>query len=521
MGNVESNVVEDARRSVAPIRTGDEYIASLRGRPLKVYLFGELVAEPVDHPIIRPSINAVAETYDLAARNPELGTALSPFTGERVNRFLHVAGSREDLVMQNKMQRRLGQLTGTCFQRCVGMDALNTLHSVTFEMDQRGGTDYHRRFLEFLATMQRANFVIGGAMTDVKGDRSKAPSEQDDPDLFVHVTRRTAAGVFIKGAKAHQTGCLNSHWLIVMPTMRLGPADRDYAVVGAVPVDAAGITYIYGRQSCDTRSMDEGSIDAGNARFAGQEAMIVFDDVFIPWDRVFMDGEHEYAAALVERFTCYHRRSYVCKTGVGDVLIGAAAAIADYNGVEKVSHVRDKLVEMTHLNETIYGTGIAASYQGTPMKSGAYLPDDMLANVCKHHVTKLPYEIGRLAQDLAGGLMVTLPSERELRHPELGKLIDKYLRGRAEIATEDRVRILRLIENMTLGRNAVGYLTESMHGAGSPQAQRIQIARAMQVEFKKQLAKTLAGVGPGPRAEITADLAAYMTRVFEPVGDSA
>ncbi|HVX78001.1 MAG TPA: 4-hydroxyphenylacetate 3-hydroxylase N-terminal domain-containing protein [Bradyrhizobium sp.] len=503
-----------------PIRSGADYVESLRGRKLKVYLMGERVGEPVDHPIIRPSINAVAETYELAVRNPELASAVSPLTGERVNRFLHIAESTSDLVMQNKMQRRLGQLTGTCFQRCVGMDALNALHSVTFDLDRRHGTAYHARFKNFLAGIQRQNLVIGGAMTDVKGDRGKAPSEQADPDLFVHVARRTEEGVYITGAKAHQTGCLNSHWLIVMPTMRLGPADKDYAIAGAVPVDAEGITYIYGRQSCDTRSAEDGDIDAGNAQFSGQEAMIVFENVFIPFERIFMDGEVESAATLVERFTCYHRRSYVCKTGVGDVLIGAAATVADYNGVERVSHVRDKLVEMTHLNETIYGAGIAASYQGAPMESGVYLPDEMLANVCKHHVTRFPYEIGRLAQDLAGGLMVTLPSEQELRHETIGPIIEKYLKGRADIPTEDRIRILRLIENMTLGRNAVGYLTESMHGAGSPQAQRIQIARAMQIEFKKDLAKALAGIGEARKEEIAEDLSNYMARVFAPAPKS-
>ena len=210
-----------------PIKSGSDYTESLRGRKLRVYLMGDLVDEPVDHPIIRPSINAVAETYDLATRNPELASAVSPFTGERVNRFLHISASPADLVMQNKMQRRLGQLTGTCFQRCVGMDAFNSLHSVTFDLDQKFGTDYHLRFKQFLTQMQNANFVIGGAMTDVKGDRSKSPSEQADPDLFVHVTRRTADGVYISGAKAHQTGCLNSHWLIVMPTMRLVPTTRN------------------------------------------------------------------------------------------------------------------------------------------------------------------------------------------------------------------------------------------------------------------------------------------------------
>jgi 4-hydroxybutyryl-CoA dehydratase/vinylacetyl-CoA-Delta-isomerase len=397
------------------------------------------------------------------------------------------------------------------------MDALNSLHSVTYDLDEKYGTGYHRRFTQFLTWMQKANFVIGGAMTDVKGDRGKSPSQQADPDLFVHVTRRTADGVFISGAKAHQTGCLNSHWLIVMPTMRLEAADKNYAIVGAIPVDAKGITYIYGRQSCDTRSAEDGDIDVGNAQYSGQEAMIVFEDVFIPREHVFLDGEYEFASTLVERFTCYHRRSYVCKTGVGDVLIGAAATIADYNGVERASHIKDKLVEMTHLNETIYSTGIAASHQGMKMKSGAYLPDEMLANVCKHHVTRLPYEIGRLAQDLAGGLMVTLPSEREFRHPTIGPLVEKYLKGRPEVSTEDRMRVLRLVENMTLGRNAVGYLTESMHGAGSPQAQRIQIARSMQIEFKKELAKTLAGIADASREDISDDLSMYMARVFAPV----
>jgi len=500
---------------ISMIRSGEDYLESLRGRNLNVYLQGEPVDEPLDHPMIRPSINAVAETYDLAQRNPEMATAVSPFTGERVNRFLHVANSREDLVMQNKLQRRLGQLTGTCFQRCVGMDAFNALHSVTHEIDAAHGTAYHRRFCDFVAFAQQHGYMIGGAMTDVKGDRSKAPHQQADPDLYMHVTRRTDEGVYIKGAKAHQTGCINSHWLIVMPTIRLGEADRDFAIVGAVPVDAEGITFVYGRQSCDTRSMEDGDIDAGNANYGGQEAMIIFEDVFIPNDSIFMDGEFEFAALLVERFTCYHRRSYVCKSGVGDVLIGAAAAIADYNGVDKASHIRDKLVEMTHLNETIYSTGIASSYQAEEMKSGVYLCDDMIANVCKHHVTRVPYEIGRLAQDLAGGLMVTLPSEQDLDHEDLGPLLRKYLKGRVEIDTEDRIRILRLIENMTMGRNAVGYLTESMHGAGSPQAQRVQIARQSQLDFRKELAKTLAGV---KNAETVPDeeIEGYLKRVFKP-----
>jgi 4-hydroxybutyryl-CoA dehydratase/vinylacetyl-CoA-Delta-isomerase len=497
-----------------PIASGAEYIESLRGRDIKVYLFGELVKEPVDHPMIRPSINAVAETYDIANSEPEIGSSHSSLTDRKVNRFLHIAESAQDLVNQNRMQRKLGQLTGTCFQRCVGMDALNSLYSTTFEIDGKYNTSYHQRLVEFIKLIQTENLVVGGAMTDVKGDRSLSPSQQDDPDLFVHVVKEDGKGVYISGAKAHQTGCINSHWIMVMPTMRLRPEDKEYAIVGAVPADAKGITYIYGRQSCDTRSMEAGDLDAGNAKFSGQEAMIIFDSVFIPKELVFMEGEVEFASMLVERFTCYHRRSYVCKTGLGDVLVGAAAAIADYNGIANASHIKDKLVEMTHLNETIFAAGIASSYQAHRTSAGNYQNDDMLANVCKHNVTRFPYEISRLAQDIAGGLMVTMPSEKDFRSPETGPLLEKYLKGRKGVSTENRVRILRLIENMTLGRNAVGYLTESMHGAGSPQAQRIQIARQMQLEYKKKLAKNLASIEEGEASELSHEQSEYFDKIF-------
>ena len=500
-----------------PIKNGSEYIESLRNRNLQVYLFGELVKEPVDHPMIRPSINAVAATYDIAVEDPEIGSAKSSLTGMQVNRFLHIAEKSEDLVNQNKMQRKLGQQTGTCFQRCVGMDALNSLYSTTFEIDKKYQTPYHTRLIEFIKKIQYENYVIGGTMTDVKGDRSLSPSQQEDPDMFVHVVKRDDKGVYIKGAKAHQTGCINSHWLIVMPTMRLRPEDKDYAIVGAIPVDAEGITYIYGRQSCDTRSMEDGDLDAGNSQFSGQEALVIFDNVFIPNELIFMEGEVEFASMLVERFTCYHRRSYVCKTGLGDVLIGASAAIAEYNGISNASHIKDKLIEMTHLNETIFAAGIASSHQAYKTESGNFINDDMLANVCKHNVTRFPYEIGRLAQDIAGGLMVTMPSEKDFRGAVTGPLLDKYLKGRKGVSTEDRVRILRLIENMTLGRNAVGYLTESMHGAGSPQAQRIQIARQMQLEFKKKLARKLAKVPEGENttnAPLLAESSDYFDRIF-------
>ncbi len=495
MSDAESLWADFAR----PIVTADDYFASLRGRAMNVFFMGERVGEPVDHPVIRPSINAMAETYRLAAERPELGAARSDIAGGETNRFLHVPTGPGDLVAKHEMQRELGRRTGTCFQRCVGLDAIGACHSVTFDIDAELGTAYHQRFLAFLARAQRANVVIGGAMTDPKGDRSRPPHQQADPDLFLRVVRRDDRGVYLSGAKLHQTGAVNSHWLIVMPTMRLTQADRDWAVVAALRVDAPGLTYVVGRQTNDTRAVDGGAIDAGNSQFAGQESLIVFDNVFVPHEHVFMDGEWSHAATLVERFTTYHRSSYVCKTGLGDVLIGAAATAADHNGVESASHIKDKLVEMTHLNETIYSSCMAAAYRAKPLASGAWLNDEMLSNVAKHNVTRFPFEIARLAQDIAGGLVVTMPSEKDLQHNEVGPLIRKFLQGRDGVDTVDRMRVLRLIENMTIGRNAVGYLTESLHGAGSPQAQRIQIARGMRLDDKKARARKLAGISDPPR----------------------
>ena len=434
-------------------------------------MFGKRIDNPVDDPILRPSLNSVRMTYDLA-QMPEyedLMTAVSPYTGRRVNRFTHIHQSAGDLVKKVKMQRLLGQKTASCFQRCVGMDAFNAVFSTSYEVDRKYGTHYHEKFKQFMIYCQDNDLTVDGAMTDPKGDRSKVPHAQADPDLFLRVVERREDGIVVCGAKAHQTGMVNSHEVIIMPTQSMGPEDKDYAVSFAVPTDTKGIFMIVGRQSCDTRKLEGSELDVGNSEFGGMEALVVFDHVFVPNDRIFLNGEHEFAGMMVERFAGYHRQSYGgCKVGVGDVLIGAAAIIADYNGAGKASHIKDKLIEMTHLNETLYCCGIACSAEGHPTESGNYIIDLLLANVCKQNITRFPYEIVRLAEDIAGGLMVTAPSEADLRDPKLGPIIDKYLRGVNEVSIENRLRMLRLIENLCLGAAAVGYRTESMHGAGSP-----------------------------------------------------
>ena len=481
-----------------PLMTGAEYIESLRKLKTRVYLFGERVENFVDHPMIRPSINTVAMTYDLAhdSQYEDLMTATSNLTGKKVNRFCHLHQGTDDLIKKVKMQRLLGQKTASCFQRCVGMDAFNSIWSTTYEVDKKHGTHYHENFRKYLEYVQENDLTIDGAMTDPKGDRALSPSQQSDPDMYVRIVEKREDGIVVRGAKAHQTGSINSHEHLIMPTIAMKEEDKAYAVSFAVPSDAEGIFMIYGRQSCDTRKLEKNAdIDLGNKNFGGQEALVVFDDVFIPWDKVFLCEEYEFAGVLVERFAGYHRQSYGgCKVGVGDVLIGASALAAEYNGAAKASHIKDKLIEMTHLNETLYCCGIACSAEGSKTEAGNYQIDMLLANVCKQNVTRFPYEIGRLAEDIAGGLMVTMPSQADFDSEEIGSYCHKYFQGNGKVSTENRMRILRFIENLCLGSSAVGYRTESMHGAGSPQAQRIMIARQSNMEHKKELAKVIAGI---------------------------
>ncbi|MDI6858128.1 MAG: 4-hydroxyphenylacetate 3-hydroxylase N-terminal domain-containing protein [Dehalococcoidia bacterium] len=476
------------------LKTGDEYIASLKKLGLEAQILGKKTGDPQEHPVVAPSVRAVAATFDCAhsEESRALFRVRSSLTGEEINRFTHLHQSAQDLIDKVLMQRYCGNVTSCCFQRCVGLDAANAVFSVTYECDQAHATDYHRRFRDYWAHVQSNDLVVDGAMTDPKGERGKRPKEQRDPDLYLRVVERKSDGVVVRGAKLHQTGMLNSHEIIVMPTINMRPGEEEWAVCFAVPTTTPGIRYIYGRQASDTRKLEEPPFDIGNLRFGGQEVMTVFDDVFVPEERIFLNGEVDQVGKLVERFAAYHRQSYGgCKVGVGDVLIGATALIARMNGVENAAHIRDKLVEMVHLNETMFSSGIACSALGHPTAAGNYEIDMLLANVCKLNVTRFPYEIARLATDIAGGLLGTMPSAKDLDDPVSGAYIRKYLAAAEGTDVTDRMKVLRLIENLVAGAGAVGYLIESMHGAGPPAAQRIMIGRQGDIEGKIGLAKRL------------------------------
>jgi 4-hydroxybutyryl-CoA dehydratase/vinylacetyl-CoA-Delta-isomerase len=477
------------------LKNGPEYMQSLTKLNPRIYYKGEKITDVTNNPATAPHVRSAALTYSLASQDEyrDLATATSHLTGNVISRFTHVHQNIEDLLKKIKLLRVLGQKTGTCFQRCVGFDGINAVYSVAYEVDQKHGTDYLERFKKWLMYIQDENLMVVGAMTDPKGDRSKAPADQADPDQYVHVVERREDGVVIRGAKLHMTGAVNSHEILVMPTTALDERSKDYAIVGAIPIDDPGITMIFGRQANDSRRDNLERIDVGKPSFGavGGEAVIVFDDVFIPRERIFLDGETEFTGTVVYRFAAHHRANYgACKTGLMDVLTGAVSYLSQLQGTAKGSHVRDKVTEMIHLNETLYSSSIACSAEGSPTPSGAYMVDTMLANVCKHNVTRFHFEVARLAIDLAGGFIATMPSEYDLKHEEVGHLVKKYFSGVADFRAEDRIKIGRLIEAMTGGTAMI----ESMHGAGSPQAQRIMIFREGELDKKIKLAKTLAGI---------------------------
>jgi 4-hydroxybutyryl-CoA dehydratase/vinylacetyl-CoA-Delta-isomerase len=291
----------------------------------------------------------------------------------------------------------------------------------------------------------------------------------------------------------HLTGAANSHEILVMPTLSLKEEEKDYAVCFALPLNTKGITIIFGRQATDTRRLEDSQIDTGNFLYGvvGGESLVVFDNVFVPEERIFMKGEYEFSGILVERFAIAHRQNYgACKVGISDVLIGAVALLSEYQGVEKAHHIIDKIVEMINLSETLHSCSLACSYEGIQTPSGAYVANPLYANVTKLNVTRFIYEIGRISHDISGGFIATMPSEKDLKNPEIKDYIEKYYKVKEGIPPEYRIRLGRLIENMTSGTPQV----ESMHGAGSPQTQKVVITRQAEIEYKKKIAREIAGI---------------------------
>ncbi|RJX30116.1 MAG: 4-hydroxybutyryl-CoA dehydratase [Desulfarculus sp.] len=474
------------------VMTKAEYLESLRRMHPTVYMFGERMDNVVDNPRLRAGIEATGATYELAEMDQyrDLMIKQSPLINEPINRFNSPPMSVDDLVARVKINRILGQRVGTCHQRCTGMDCLCALSIVTYDVDQKYGTRYFPRFMEFLKYMQKHDYTANAGVTDVKGDRSLSPKDQPDPDVYLHVVERREEGIVVRGAKAHQTGSLSSHEIIVLPTRALRPGEEEFAVAFALPSDTPGIIHVVGRSTLDMRELE--GCDCGNLYYSKYCPTVIFDDVFVPWDRVFLCGEVEFAQELVMRFSAFHRQSHGgCKSGKIDCMAGAALAMMEYNGTEKVGHHKQKIIDMIHRAETLYGCSLAASYEGHQEPSGVWFIDTVLANASKIHEGKEMAEAIRLMIDIAGGYVADLPSERDFSNEAVGPLLKKYLAGAKGVDPDKRIKMYRLIEKLAL--ESADTISD-IHGGGSPEAHRLTILRESDLDSRKKAAKRLAGI---------------------------
>jgi 4-hydroxybutyryl-CoA dehydratase/vinylacetyl-CoA-Delta-isomerase len=474
------------------MKTSKEYKESLKKMRPNIYKFGELIKDVTTNPATKRTIAGHAQIFD-ASQKPEykeILTTKSSLSGKQVSRYLSIISSAEDMIANVRMKRLMFNLTGTCTGgRCAGFNAINAMWAATFDMDKNLGTNYHKRIQEWLKDAQKRDITISGALTDPKGDRSKPPTLQKDPDMSLHIVEEQKEGIIVRGAKVMICGVAAANEIFIMPGTGYKEQDKDYAVSFVIPRDIENLTIVEARRPSDMREQEEGfdiPVDIGGIT----QAYLLFEDVFIPKDRVFMCKEFSYALQAVMNFIAPYRAAIGgCVAGQGDVMIGAAALIARANGLsEKV--FRQKITQMIINNETTFGMGIAAGVLGHNHPSGVWIPDALLSNVNKVHVATLPYDTKRITQDIAGGIAETgcLPSCQDIDNPNYGKLLKKYLK--ANCSGETRAKIARLIEWLTIGAGVPG----CMHGGGSPDGAKMMINAKSDINHYIELAKRLADI---------------------------
>jgi 4-hydroxybutyryl-CoA dehydratase/vinylacetyl-CoA-Delta-isomerase len=480
------------------VRTPEQYKESLRRMRPNVYKFGELIKDVTTHPATRNTIEGHSQIYraSLEKQTQDIFTKMSGFTGERISRYLSLIETAEDMLANSRMKRMVFNMTGTCTGgRCVGWNSLNAMWATTFDMDADQKTDYHGRLRDWLVEKQKEDITLCGALTDPKGDRGLSACEQPDPDLNLHVVKRSDAGMTVRGAKVMIAGAVAANELFVLPGTRYTEKETDFAVSFVIPRDAEGITVVEARRPSDTREMEEG-FDIPVKKGGITQGYIFFEDVFVPRKRVFMCGEAEYTVKGVQNFIGPYRSAIGgCVAGQGDVMMGAAALVARANGLSE-KDFSERLVQMAINNETTFAVGIGAAFLGKKHPSGVWFPDPLTANVNKVLVATLPYDTKRLAQDIAGGIAETgcMPSYKDFNDELLGKLIKKYLKARS--SAETRMRAARLVEWLTLGAGVPG----CMHGGGSPDGARMLIRGAIDFDRLIALAARLAEIDEPPQA---------------------
>jgi 4-hydroxybutyryl-CoA dehydratase/vinylacetyl-CoA-Delta-isomerase len=472
------------------LMTAADYRESLRAYRPRVFVNGQAIASVADEKLLMPGINAVGVTYDLAHR-PEhlpLMTARQGTSGKTINRMLHINETSGDLLAKLEAVRLVCKYSG-CAQRYLTHDALNGLFQATKRCDGAHGTDYHQRFLAYLHEVQDKDLTLGVAMTDAKGDRSKRPGAQANRDVYVHIKERRPDGIVIRGTKAIVTGAPYMHEFLVMPCRTHVPEDADFAVCCAVPVDAPGVTIVARPAGRPGEAAAKFS-----AKYGQSTGVVIFDDVFVPHDRVFLAGETEEGGFLTTSYATHHRHSCIgARAGFGDLLIGAGALMIEANGLdpERHGHIREAMVELITITEGFYACGVASSVYCVKDPAGSVMPDAVFSNIGKLLLATKIYDMHKLAHYVSGGLIVALPGPDEDHNPETQASLGDVLMGRPDIPAQQRLEVSRLIEDLTVSHQAGWYSVISLHGGGSPEAMKREIWRNYPVMEKVELVETL------------------------------
>lgn len=475
------------------MRTQEQFMQDMAKMRPNIYLYGEKVGR--DDPRVIKSSATIRMTFNLV-NDPEfepLITAYSPLIGKKINRFTHIAQSVEDLTKKQELTRKICGLAGGCIQRCMGVDMLNGISVVTKDCDLKYGTHYHENFLKYAKYFQENDLVGAGSQTDPKGDRILRPSEQADPDQYLHVVERRPDGIVVRGCKLHNTMAAYADELLVTPTRAMGKEEGDWAVSFAIPADTEGV-YIIAKE--DVFNDREPNLQAPITNIAHLECMTIFDNVFVPNERIFLNGETDFAGKMALSFALFHRHSYTgCKPGLGDIIVGLTALLADYNDIKKQTHVRGKLVDIVCVSELIFAAGLASAYKSTKSAAGTQVPNVVYANVGRRHAGHNIFHELNILCDIAGGLAGTLPHSKDYNNPEIGDWVRKYIKRREGVSAEDIYRAYSLAADLLTSQyNTTSMLIAGTHGGGSPIMEDIAIYGQYDLKSKIDIAKRLAGI---------------------------
>jgi aromatic ring hydroxylase len=477
------------------LRTPEQYKASLKdGR--EVYYRGELVKDVTTHPIIGTAVEHACIDYRMAEdpRYRDLAICIDPQTKEPYSRYFHLPRNAEDLLKRSQLiaaSTREGATLVVLIKE-IGTDALFALHIVAEEMAKRGKPEYKERVEKYYKMCRDRDYGVAVAQSDVKGDRSLGPQGQEHPDYYLRVVEERKDGIVVRGAKVHTSVLTNTDEVIVLPTRAMKAEDKAYAVAFALPAATKGLKLLASSYGGFKKDPFEFPISASHKMM---ETLTVFDDVFVPWERVFMNGETEAAGFLALTFVKFHRFTAVSyKLPLLVLFAGSARAIAEYNGVDGAGHIREKLTELAAYHATVQGLIIAAAHQHTVVPPGIAVPNVLLTNVAKYQFASNYHTAVQMVQDVAGGLLVTGPSVEDWRSEATGPYVKKYLGGKKGIPTEHRLRMLNLISDLTAGDFGGYQEVLAVHAEGSLEAEKLQTYREYDFNTAAAYARELAGV---------------------------